>query len=78
MRKRHINEFLKSAFANSGRAAGMGIVEDQYTEESFPDPQGRLIRTGTPVGIKTVESESRKSGPVITSRIGSLEEEDKP
>jgi hypothetical protein len=34
MRKRHINEFMKSNFANCGRAAGMGVVYDRYDEES--------------------------------------------
>ena len=35
MRKRHINEMLKTSFANSGRAKGAGIVEDDYGDESW-------------------------------------------
>ncbi len=35
-RKRHVNEFLKSGFANKGRIAGMGIDEEDYSENSFP------------------------------------------
>jgi ribosomal protein L34 len=34
MRKRHINEFYKTTLANSGRAAGAGIAEDNYSEDS--------------------------------------------
>ncbi len=36
-RKRHVNEFMKTGFTDSGRVAGMGILEDDYSEESFPD-----------------------------------------
>lgn len=37
MRKRHIGEFRKTELANNGRAAGIGIVEDKFDDESFPD-----------------------------------------
>lgn len=33
-RKRHINEYLKTTFANSGRVAGAGISYDRYDDES--------------------------------------------
>ena len=33
MKKRHINEFQKTVFANCGRAAGIGIFEDSYGDE---------------------------------------------
>lgn len=36
--KGHINEHLKTVLANSGRAAGMGILEDRYDEESGYKP----------------------------------------
>lgn len=36
-RRRHINEHLRTGLANSGRAAGMGIIYDRYDDESFPD-----------------------------------------
>ena len=41
--KRHINEFLHTDFANSGRAAGAGILYDRYDEESGyrPGPKAR-------------------------------------
>jgi len=34
----HINERMKTTLANSGRAAGMGMCEDNYSEDSgLPD-----------------------------------------
>ena len=33
-RRTHINERLRTEFANSGRAAGIGISYDRYDEES--------------------------------------------
>ncbi len=41
--KRHINEFLKTGLANSGRAAGAGVLYDRYDEESGyrPHPRAR-------------------------------------
>ncbi len=33
MAKKHVNEFSKTAFANLGRVAGTGIVEDRYDDE---------------------------------------------
>ena len=33
MAKKHVNEFSKTTFANLGRVAGTGIVEDRYDEE---------------------------------------------
>lgn len=33
--KRHINEMLHTTLANSGRAAGMGMCEDNYSEDSY-------------------------------------------
>lgn len=41
MHKRHINEFRKTELANKGRAAGMGIVEDNYGDESMSDLYNR-------------------------------------
>ena len=34
MARRHVNEFLRTTFANSGRIAGTGILYDDYSEES--------------------------------------------
>lgn len=35
MARRHINEFRKTTLANTGRAAGMGIVEDNYDNDEL-------------------------------------------
>ena len=37
VRKRHINEFLKTSFVNHGRAAGTGMLSDNYGDESWPE-----------------------------------------
>ena len=37
MPKRHVNENLRTEFEGSGRLAGTGIDEENYSEESFPD-----------------------------------------
>jgi len=50
--RRHINEFMHTSFANYGRAAGHGMVEDRYDEES--GPQGYVKRM-TSVPIKARE-----------------------
>jgi hypothetical protein len=45
--RNHINECLHTEFANSGRAAGMGILYDRYDEESGNpdyDPHDSRVR----------------------------------
>lgn len=37
MSRRYIGKALKSELAQTGRFAGSGISEDNYSEESFPD-----------------------------------------
>lgn len=45
--KRHIGEFAKTSFVNSGRAAGIGTPEDKYGDEDFPGPRfSRRMLTG--------------------------------
>ena len=34
MRKRHVNEYIHTSFADSGRIAGMGINEDNYGHDA--------------------------------------------
>ncbi len=73
-RKRHINEFGRTSFANSGRVAGMGISEDRYNEESFPgqgniDP--RWMKKNTPV--PKICDEDAEESPVITYRLSNEE-----
>ncbi len=45
----------KTRFANSGRAAGMGIMQDRYDENSWPDTVAgnRAIKGRTPMGSAT-------------------------
>ena len=33
MKRRHVNEFNKTSFTNSGRIAGAGVSEDRYDDE---------------------------------------------
>lgn len=75
MKKRHINEFMKTRLANRGRAAGMGILYDDYSEESYGGY--RNISAGqvkTPYDFMTPEERAKLNGPVKTYRI----KEDKP
>ena len=66
-RKRHINEFLKTDFANSGRAAGIGISEDHYDEESGYRPQPRGCGpVRLPSDNLTTKEREALNGPVIT------------
>ena len=44
MRKHHPNEFMRTNL-NSGRIAGTGIPEGDYSEDSFPDFNPHQTRT---------------------------------
>lgn len=35
MARRHANEFLRTSFADSGRIAGIGIIEDNYSHDAI-------------------------------------------
>lgn len=35
--KKHTNGCLKTSFACGGRFVGIGVIEDSYGDESFPD-----------------------------------------
>lgn len=50
----NITARLKTSFANSGRAAGTGIVADRYDEDSWPDTSSgvRVYSVTTPRGAK--------------------------
>lgn len=63
MKKRHISEFQSSEFHN-GRAAGTGIIEDDYSEEAFPDKHPYRYKS------KEIYIERTKdlNGPVIIIR----------
>jgi len=70
MRKRHINERLKTEFVNNGRAAGIGITYDKYDEESGykPHPRNRGPMR-LPYDSLTREERKALNGPVITYRV---------
>jgi hypothetical protein len=65
MKKRHINEFQKTELANNGRAAGAGIMEDNYGDEYRPDysfhkqPKFDHKRRGTDGEVVVIESSGR-------------------
>jgi len=70
MRKRHINEFLKTQLANSGRAAGFGITYDDYSENSYGGY--RNISAGqvkTLYDFMTTEERVKLNGPVKIYRL---------
>lgn len=68
-RKRHINERMRTSFANSGRVAGMGILYDDYSEDSGkPTYNKSAYPVYTTDWLEDKERE-RLSGPVTTKRL---------
>lgn len=71
MGKKHVNEFLKSSFANSGRVAGAGISYDLYDDESTPEVhdkwKGGSVRVVMPG--RTEEERAALDGPVIITKL---------
>ena len=63
MKKRHISEFKSSEFHN-GRAAGTGIIEDDYSEEAFPDKHPHRYKSG----VNYIGRTEDLNGPVIIIR----------
>ena len=63
MHKRHINEFMHTGFANTGRAAGAGITYDRYDDESGHRPKPR--DTGQVRFPHDGENTDELNGPVI-------------
>jgi hypothetical protein len=55
--KRHPNENLRTQFEGTGRFAGTGIVEDDYSEESYPDER-RYWRRGVAFWHKPMKIEA--------------------
>ena len=77
-RRGHANEHMKTSFRNGGRIAGMGILEDDYSEAAYPSV---VTRTSyfpeRKVDIPLTEEEKKfrdEGGPVVAYRI----KEDKP
>ncbi len=70
-RKRHVNSFLRSGLANSGRVAGTGVAYDDYSEQSFPDfTKGSGVRVRFPK--RDEEEMASLNGPVITYKLSEL------
>jgi len=76
--KRHINEFAKTSFSSQGgRAAGIGITEEDYSEDSFPC-LAKDIHSYKPfnrAGIKAREEDksSREASEVIVYKMNCSE-----
>lgn len=66
MNRRHISEFYKTALANSGRAAGSGMAEDRYDDESGP---GGLTRHQPAF----IHREKHEDGEVVIIKTGRKE-----
>jgi hypothetical protein len=70
----HANERMKTSFRNSGRIAGMGILYDDYSEESYGGYHNITAgRVRTISDSMTPEERAELNGPVIT-----YQKEDKP
>lgn len=65
--RRHVNESLKTNFANSGRIAGDGISHDRYDDESGCPNYERKHKSFTPCYGR--HDHSDLNGPVITYKI---------
>jgi hypothetical protein len=74
-RRRHANEFMRTSY---GRIAGIGILYDDYSEESYPSVNTDPRYCPDPkLSIPLSEEEKKfrdEGGPVVTYRI----KEDKP
>lgn len=75
MQRTHINERLHTEFANSGRAAGMGISYDRYDDESGnPDYDPHDTRVRLPHDGLTEDELAELSGAVRVTKGASKDE----
>ena len=82
--KKHPNEFMRTNL-NSGRIAGTGIPEGDYSEDSFPDynPHARRTEIGRmssrciPKAMDDKENVSDKNGEVRIIRPAKEKENDR-
>ena len=72
MAKRHANENLRTSFKGSGRFAGTGIEEGDYSEESFPDRNPRRYKFESSFGGSPPKGKF-KEPPVKTYRLSEEE-----
>ena len=67
MRKHTINDFLRTGFTNNGRAAGIGISEDDYSDTSYADHSSGAVRPYRQRKCKLQQpKEAREEYPVKT------------
>ena len=69
-RRGHANEHMKTSLRNGGRIAGTGILEDNYSEDSYGgccNCYPGLVRTVS--DSMTAEERQNLNGPVKTYRI---------
>ena len=72
MRKRHINEHMRTSLAG-GRAAGTGMLYDRYDDESGLPAYGKgSVHVMLPSDYLTKAQQKALSGPVIIKRIEDL------
>jgi hypothetical protein len=78
-RRRHINEQLKTSFANSGRAAGAGIIYDKYDDDCGGRSYTRR-KSSLRTSLHTPEELKQLMNPpvVIVQAARKKKEEDKP
>ena len=70
----HVNERMRTNFANSGRIAGLGVLYDDFSEDSSPGKLG--VTEGTPVYKQCTEEEKeliQNGGKVKTYRLSRAE-----
>ena len=68
-RKRHINERMRTSLANSGRAAGIGILYDDYSEDSGKSTHYESTWHIFQSDLLNEEEKEALNGPVITKRL---------
>ena len=68
-RRGHANEHMKTSFAHSGRIAGIGILYDDYSEESYGGYYDFKCRMRTVSESLTPDEVQALNSPVITYRI---------
>lgn len=64
---------LKSRLANSGRIAGIGMIEDYYGDGRFDDrnaPLGEMVRMPNDDALKDRKKWEAMNGPVIIVQEG--------
>lgn len=68
--KNHINERLRTTFADSGRAAGIGVLYDRYDEDSGLARQGGSVRVRLPSDNLTPDEREALNSPVVVYKEG--------